>query len=114
MGEIEPRRIKHVTILLSRETDTVTLPWASRQALLERLRGREGAEDVIRRFEAVGTTRPVRLDVAGKRLILNELYEWEIEVKTIDALPEGLWDLRCALIDDRDAGFWNADHETAS
>ena len=79
----------------------------ARQWLLEHVRGREGAVDVIARFEAVGTTRVVRgLGAAGKSLLLAATTEW-VGQAGVDGLPVGVWDLRCALIDERVGGFWD-------
>jgi hypothetical protein len=87
--------------------DTVEVSWEARQQLLERVRGHEGANDVIARFETVGTTRPVTgLGATGKRLLLAATTEW-VDEAGVGGLPAGVWDLRCALIDDRDGGFWD-------
>jgi hypothetical protein len=52
---IQPRRIHHFRIALSR--NTVELPWASRAPLLERLRKHDAGPQVVIAFEAVGSTR---------------------------------------------------------
>jgi hypothetical protein len=41
----------------------VVVPWESRDALLDELRLRDDAGEVIAAFEAAGATRPVELDV---------------------------------------------------
>jgi hypothetical protein len=61
-------RLDRVTITGSRQATIVTIPWDSRQHLLDRLRrDKDGNEEVILAFAAVGTTRPVTLGKAGKR-----------------------------------------------
>jgi hypothetical protein len=57
---VTERGIDRVRIALSCET--VTIPWESRQALLDRLRRVESLTGVVEAFEAVGTSRPVELD----------------------------------------------------
>jgi hypothetical protein len=98
------RRIDRVTIAGSRDATTVTIPWASRGVLLQRLRDAGDAEDVIRAFEAVGTSRPVRLDKVGKRRLLEACTAWLDEPGGVDALPEGIFDLRNALEDEKADG----------
>ena len=56
MGE---RGIDRVQVALSRQT--ISIPWESRQSLLERLQGVESMRDVVGTFWAVGTSRPVEL-----------------------------------------------------
>jgi hypothetical protein len=63
------RRIEQVVIAGSRDSTTVTISWDSRQALLERLRQADGADEIIRAFEALGT--PVNLDKPAKRRLLR-------------------------------------------
>jgi hypothetical protein len=47
-------------------------------------------------FEAVGATRPVRLEPAGKRVLLQVVEAWLSEV-TVDRLPPGVLALRNEL-----------------
>ena len=53
------RSIDRVRATLGRET--VELPWASRDALLDQLRPLDSMRPVVDQFEAVGTSRPVAL-----------------------------------------------------
>ena len=87
----------------------VELPWPSRFELLERARRLYGGAEVIRRFEAVGASRPVTLDRDSKLLLLNLLQHWLNDVG-IDELPPGIFELRNALLDDLDRG----EHDSAS
>jgi hypothetical protein len=63
----------------------------------------EGGEDVRHRFEAVGTSQPVKFDAAGKWFLIAVLENWMNELGWQD-LPEGIFELRNALTDDRDRG----------
>jgi hypothetical protein len=102
------RRIDRVTFLGARDATTVTIPWDSRQALLERLDAAGGAEDVIAAIRAVGTSRPIEPTKPQKRLLLDVL---EAMVSEVGApwLPDGLFQLRNALIDERYYGALNGD-----
>jgi hypothetical protein len=52
-------------------------------------------------FEAVGTTLPVRLEPAEKRVLLQVVEAWYSEV-TMKGLPAGVWELRNELLADDD------------
>jgi hypothetical protein len=93
----EPRRIKYFRIALSR--NTVELPWTSRKPLLERVNKRADGLQVRLAFEAVGSTRPVRLEPAGKRLLLQVVEAWLGEVR-VDRLPSGVMELRNELLNE--------------
>jgi hypothetical protein len=58
-------RIDRVRIRFGRET--VELPWASRQALVEGMRAVEAMRPVVARFEAVGMSRDVTFTLDQKR-----------------------------------------------
>jgi hypothetical protein len=88
-------------ILVATSCDMVVLPWESRQALLEQLRRLGLARSAITAFEAVGTARPVMLDVRMKLLVRDVIWRWSGEVGA-DGLPYGVWRLRTALVDDLD------------
>ena len=81
---------------------TIEIPWDSREALLGRLRA-EGADALVRAFEAVGTSRPVPLGKAGARVLLGVVERWHDEQRA--QLPAAIIELRDALIDERDAGL---------
>jgi len=76
--------------------EIVEIPWASRQALLARLRPLEGMREIVGAFEAVGVSRSVELSGEQKAVLLEELDAWAEEAE----LPEGLEPLRLALADD--------------
>jgi hypothetical protein len=91
---IEPRRIQHFRVSLSR--NTVELPWSSRAPLLARLRKHDRGLQVVIAFEAVGATLPVRLEPAGKRVLLQVVEAW-LGQETVNGLPAGVWELRNEL-----------------
>ena len=93
------RRIDEIRIALRR--GIVTIPWSSRDALLERFRNLQSMNDVRDVFRAVGTTQPVRLTDPQKALLLNVIAFWAGRTDGgYDELPEGINDLRNALHDD--------------
>ena len=76
--------------------EAVELPWASRSELLERLRSLDGTGNLVRRFEAVGATRPVDLDDASASVLADVLAGWVDEAGP-DSLPPGIFDLYDAV-----------------
>jgi hypothetical protein len=91
-----------VTIRTSR--DTVVIPWGTRQELLKRLRRRQqldpAAAAAVDAVEQVGASNPVTLSAEAEQLLTQEVDLWLLETG-IPGLPEGIWDLRCALIDEQ-------------
>jgi hypothetical protein len=67
-----PERIDHVRIPLARES--IELPWASREALLKEFGHLVSFQPIAAEFEAVGTSRPVKLrrDDKGELVTLIE------------------------------------------
>lgn len=92
------RSIDHVQIPLGRET--VTLPWASREALLGQFKHLDSMREMRRQFENVGTSRPVQLTQEQKRDLLQVIVDWAGGEGGYDGLPESIFDLRNALHDD--------------
>jgi hypothetical protein len=92
------RSIDHVEIPLGRET--IRLPWASREALLGQFKHLDSAREMLRQFEGVGTSRPVQLTQEQKRDLLEVIVDWAGAEGGYDRLPEGVYDLRHALLDD--------------
>ena len=93
------RRIDEVRIALRR--GIVTIPWSSRDALLERFRNLQSMNDIRDVFRAVGTTEPVCLTDPQKALLLNVIAFWAGRTDGgYDDLPAGINDLRNALHDD--------------
>jgi hypothetical protein len=77
----------------------VVISWDARQQLLERVRQLHGGAELIERFDAVGTSQPAKLNRAGKQLVLETIYGWTEQVG-VDELPEGITELRYALLND--------------
>jgi hypothetical protein len=99
---MEGRRIDEVRIELRR--GIVSIPWSSRDALLEQLQNRDSMNNVreVRdAFLAAGTTRPVQLTDPQKLGLRNVITFWANEMGgSYDDLPEGIHALRNALQDD--------------
>jgi hypothetical protein len=93
------RRQTEVRIELRR--GIVSIPWSSRDALLEQLGKRDSmteVRDVREAFLAVGTTGPVRLTDPQKLGLRNVITFWANRTGgSYDDLPEGIYDLRNAL-----------------
>jgi len=94
-----PERLDRVAIATSRTT--IELPWSSRDRLLHEVRNLDGADAIRTAFEAVGASRPVPLSRDNQQLLFEAINGWAQSV-TVDELPAGIWDLRCALADEFD------------
>jgi hypothetical protein len=74
----------------------VVLPVESRDRLLDELRSRDDADDVIAAFDAGAGSRPVELDVYDQVVVVEAIRDMENRA----GLPDGLGDLRDALVDE--------------
>ena len=92
------RGIDRVQIALTRQT--ITIPWESREALLERLQGVESMRDVVSTFWAVGTSRPGELTPEQKDGLVGAIAAWADEAGGYSALPDGVAKLWHGLVDD--------------
>jgi hypothetical protein len=92
-------RLDRVKVLAAQRE--IELPWASRDTLLNRIRPleSEAAAGIVEAFEKNGASRSVELTRSDQELLFELLEMWVRDVDRGD-LPEGVWDLRCALIDD--------------
>ena len=88
-----PERLNRV--LVDTASGGVVIPWASRDALLEEIGGRFGADSIVKAFIAVGASRPVELSQEEQALLLEWLDAWAEP-------PEGIWNLQRALRGDVD------------
>jgi CelD/BcsL family acetyltransferase involved in cellulose biosynthesis len=88
-----PERLANVTVQASH--GLVSLPWDSRQALLEEPSPRRRAAPDRRRFEAVGAMRPVEIPQGRVRTLVDALDAWAARVD--DDLAEGVVALRDAV-----------------
>jgi hypothetical protein len=79
----------------------VDLPWASRDKLLDRIRplGSSAAAGIVKAFEEVSPAEPVELSRPDEELLFELLEMWASGTDATE-LPPGIWNLRCALIDD--------------
>ena len=78
----------------------VTIPWSSRDALLEQL-GQLDSTIELREAIQAGTTEPVGLTDPQKLGLRNVITHWANQLGgSYDDLPEGIYDLRNALQDD--------------
>lgn len=95
-----PERLDRVAIATSR--DVIELSWASRDSLLHEIRNLgENAKPIRGAFEAVGSSRPVELSHGEQTTLFRAIELWADSV-TLEALPPGIWRLRCALADELD------------
>jgi hypothetical protein len=90
--------------LARRETNTWAhseLPWNARQELLDQLAHLDSMRSVRGAFEAVGTSQPVKLTTEQKGALLEVVQFWATQVRDgYEGLPEGIYELRCSLVDD--------------
>lgn len=75
------------------------IPWASREALLEKIRHVDTAESIRDAFQGVGASTAVKLSRDDEANLVELLNSWSTEV-SVAKLPEGIWDLRDALVAD--------------
>jgi hypothetical protein len=92
-----PECLDRVAISTSRTT--IELPWSTRDQLLHEIRNLDGADAIRTACAAVGASRPVPLSRADELILLDAIDEWVVNV-TVDGLPTGVWELRCALADE--------------
>jgi hypothetical protein len=92
-----PERLDSVVVAFSR--GRVELPWSSRDAVLAEIRDLDSTKRIVERFETVGVSVTVTLERDDVALLAEAIDMWSRNV-TWQGLPEGVWDLRCALYDD--------------
>jgi|SRR3954465_10758832 len=92
-----PQRLDRVSLDLWH--GTFEFAWSSREELLEEIGNLPEAEAAVRSFTAVGAVAPVRLSNADKEFVANAIERWAVDVGEL-GLPPGVWELRCALVDD--------------
>jgi hypothetical protein len=94
-----PERLDRVTVRL--RSNDVTLTWAARDALLEKLDNIGIDGDIRQVFEAVGASRPVRLSTPQQTQLLRILESWAAEIPDgFLAQHKPLHALKNTLIDD--------------
>jgi hypothetical protein len=98
-----PERLDRVTVSLNR--DDVILTWDTRQALMRRLQHVQEPARLRETFEAVGASQPVELTGGQRNALLLTLEGWSLDLDGHEAMPQGLFELRNALIKElHDAG----------
>ena len=97
-------RLDWVTVATRR--GKIVIPWASRDTLLSEIRRIlseirriDSAKSIVDAFQGVGATTAVKLSRDDKAHLVELLDFWSNEV-SVAKLPEGIWDLRNALVDD--------------
>jgi hypothetical protein len=93
-----PERLDRVTVPLNR--GDVLLTWDARQALMRRLQSVQETFRLRASFEAVGASRPVNLTGGQRTALLVVLEAWSLDLDGHEAMPQGLYSLRDALITD--------------
>ncbi len=91
-------RLDGLTVAYSR--GTVTIPWTSRDALLEEIRPLDSLFRARRAFETGEASAPVHLEREDAASIVQIIEIWMRNVRGPDRLPEGIFELRNALVDD--------------
>lgn len=91
-------RPDRVTLALNR--GDVILAWACRQALMRRLQHVRETARIRASFEVVGPSRPITLTGGQRTALLLTLEGWSLDLDDYEPMPEGLIELRNALIAD--------------
>lgn len=89
-----PERLDWITVTTSR--GPVALHWDSREELLAEIDQLGYAAGIVKAFTDVGASRLAELSDADRELLLALIEAWSHKVG-VDALPAGVWDLRCAI-----------------
>jgi hypothetical protein len=98
-----PERLDHVTIAL--KGGNVTISWDNREALMRRLEHVRSNVRIRASFAAGGSSRPVELTASQRTALLVTLETWALDGRGQERMPEGLFELRNALLRDlHDAG----------
>ena len=94
-----PERNENITIATG--SDTLTMSWSSRVALLDELQRSETGYAIRDAFTAVGASSPVELNNEQKTELLRVIDVWSERTEGgMRGLPEAIFALRNALEDD--------------
>jgi hypothetical protein len=96
-----PERLDHVTI--STGYGDREISWSARDDLLREIRHLESGKPVVKAFEAVGASRPIKLDDNSKGLLVEAIHVMSNNAGGIDKIDPELVQLRHALVDELDA-----------
>jgi hypothetical protein len=94
-----PDRLDRVQIQFASVDEPIVISWDTRDELVDRLRLRADGATAVEAFRAVGASSPVRLTIDEKEQLLIVIDEWMCELGS-GYLPDGVFDLRSALIND--------------
>src|SRR5690349_4489779 len=78
----------------------IELSWVAWDELLDRLGAGADLAQTVAAFREADATAPVELELEDKTLLRLVIDHWSEELDDHRELPAGIWDLRCALIDD--------------
>jgi len=96
---VAPVEHRWEVVTIATPAGSVRVHWPVREELLARFRARAEGAAVIQAFEAVGTSRSVELDDAGRDHLRAVVEEWVTEVGTFGP-PSVVAELREALAED--------------
>ena len=71
----------------------------SRVQLVDEMSSIDGTEQVVRAFNAVGASAPVRLGRPETDVVVEVVDRWAADVGA-EQLPGGVWDLRSTIVED--------------
>jgi hypothetical protein len=97
-----PERLDRVRI--ATRYGEVEIRWECRDKLLGEIRRLEdeAADEVVRAFEAVAASRPVRLDLRGKAVVVEAIHALSREAGGAGQLSSDVRELLHALVDEID------------
>jgi hypothetical protein len=99
-----PDRLDRVLIQLASVDEPLVISWDARDELVRRLDGKTDGISAAKAFRDVGASSPVRLTIDEKEQLAIVIAEWMYDLGS-GYLPDGVFDLRSALINDlHDAG----------
>ena len=93
-----PERLDRVTVALN--SGNVSFSWDERQALMRRLQHVQSSARIRASFDAVGASRRVELSTGQRTALLLTLEGWALDSDGPEPMPEGLRELRNALLRD--------------
>jgi hypothetical protein len=75
----------------------VVMPWKERDWLLREIRSFDSARRIIRAFEAVGASRPLKLDDTDELELYDMIFRLAARPAGYDTMPGSVRQLRAAL-----------------
>jgi hypothetical protein len=94
-----PERVHRIEIAL--ENQTLSIPWTSRDALLNEFEHVESMGAIRKKFDGSGASVPLSLDVQEKRDHVDVIQRWADTTEgAYTRLSHGISELRSELIED--------------